>query len=47
MVTPPLKDGTANKDILVAIVDALMEKHIMSEDELDAVWQETVKKREP
>lgn len=36
-----------NKDILVAIVDALMEKHIMSEDELDAVWQETVKKREP
>ena len=35
-----------NKDILVAIVDALMEKHIMSEAELDAVWQETVKKRE-
>lgn len=34
-----------NKDILVAIVDALMEKHIMSEDELDAIWQETVKKR--
>lgn len=34
-----------NKDILVAIVDALMEKHIMSEAELDAVWQEVVKNR--
>lgn len=34
-----------NKDLLEAIVDALLKKHIMSEDELDIIWQETLKKR--
>ena len=34
-----------NKDILEAIVEALLEKHIMSETELDKIWQDTVNKR--
>lgn len=34
-----------NKDLVVAISDALLENHIMSEDELDKVWQDTIKKR--
>lgn len=34
-----------NKDILEAIVSALLEKHIMSEIELDKIWQDVVSKR--
>lgn len=34
-----------NKDILEAIVSALLENQIMSETELDAIWQDVVKKR--
>ena len=34
-----------NRDILEAIVSALMEKYIMSESELDKIWQDVVKKR--
>lgn len=34
-----------NKDILEAIVAALLEKHIMSETELDKIWQDIVSKR--
>ncbi len=34
-----------NEDILEAIVEALLEKHIMSETELDKIWQDTVNKR--
>lgn len=37
----------ANKDILEAIVEALIHKKIMSERELDKVWKETVAKRNP
>lgn len=34
-----------NKDILEAIVAALLKKHIMSETELDKIWKNVVKKR--
>lgn len=34
-----------NKDILEAIVSALLEKHIMSETELDKIWKDVVNKR--
>ncbi len=34
-----------NKDILEAIVEALLEKHIMSESELDKIWKDVVSKR--
>jgi len=34
-----------NRDILEAIVPALLEKHIMSETELDKIWQDVVSKR--
>ncbi len=37
---------TKNKDILEALVDALLKKHIMSEAELDKVWKDTVALRE-
>lgn len=36
---------TENRDILEAIVPALLEKHIMSETELDKIWQDVVSKR--
>lgn len=36
-----------NRDILEAIVNALMEKHIMSEAELDKIWKEVVAARTP
>lgn len=35
----------ANRDIVDAISEALLKNHIMSEVELDKVWQETVRKR--
>lgn len=34
-----------NRDIVDAIAEALLKNHIMSEVELDKVWQETVRKR--
>lgn len=34
-----------NQDILKAIIDALLEKHIMSETELDIIWQNTLNAR--
>lgn len=37
---------TQNQDILRAIVNALLKKHIMSEVELDTIWQDIVNSRE-
>ena len=36
-----------NRDVLEAIVDALLKHRIMSEADLDKVWKETVAKRKP
>lgn len=36
-----------NRDVLEAIVDALLKHRIMSEADLDKVWKETVAKRNP